>query len=160
MGLSWLTALTILGAPPTGAWPSPARTLFHHGMFLMARESDSDRHLGLQQWREAERLARRLEMAGLVADIEASLRGSSADVEFPDDLKARASCARSDLRESDAILADIPALSVGDSALLSALGGMSWSLTRSRAKWAPRASQSQNPMQMRLRRQLPSFLGH
>ena len=55
----------------------------------MPGESDSDRHLGLQQLREAEQLARRLEMTRLVADIEVALRGSDVDAEFPDDLTAR-----------------------------------------------------------------------
>jgi DNA-binding CsgD family transcriptional regulator len=71
------------------AWPSLARTLFRYGTFLMSQHSDSQQHLGLQQLREAEQLARRLEMAGLVADIEASLHRSEGDAEYPDELTVR-----------------------------------------------------------------------
>jgi DNA-binding CsgD family transcriptional regulator len=71
------------------AWPSLARTLFRYGTFLMSHHPDSQQHPGLQQLREAEQLARRLEMAGLVADIEASLHRSEGDAEYPDDLTVR-----------------------------------------------------------------------
>jgi DNA-binding CsgD family transcriptional regulator/tetratricopeptide (TPR) repeat protein len=71
------------------AWPSLARTLFRYGTFLMSQPSDSQRHLGLQQLREAEQLARRLEMSRLVADIETSLHGSDGDAQFPDELTTR-----------------------------------------------------------------------
>ena len=71
------------------AWPSLARTLFRYGTFLTSQHSDSQQHLGLQQLREAEQLARRLEMAGLVADIEASLHRSESDAEYPDELTVR-----------------------------------------------------------------------
>jgi DNA-binding CsgD family transcriptional regulator len=71
------------------AWPSLARTLFKYGTFLLAQQSDSQRHLGLQQLREADQLARRLEMAGLVTDIEDSLHRSEDDAEYPDELTLR-----------------------------------------------------------------------
>jgi DNA-binding NarL/FixJ family response regulator len=71
------------------AWPSLARTLFHYGFFLMSQPSDSERHLGLQQLREAEQLARRLEMAALVAQIDTWLHRNEGEAEFPDDLTAR-----------------------------------------------------------------------
>jgi DNA-binding CsgD family transcriptional regulator/tetratricopeptide (TPR) repeat protein len=71
------------------AWPSLARTLFRYGTFLMAQQSDSQQHPGLQQLREAEQLARRLGMTALVADIESSLHTSEGDAEFPDELTAR-----------------------------------------------------------------------
>lgn len=71
------------------AWPSLARTLFRHGVFLMGQESDSERRLGMQQLRDAEQLARRLEMTGLAAEIETSLHKGDGEGEFPDDLTAR-----------------------------------------------------------------------
>lgn len=72
------------------AWPSLVRTLLHFGAFLMTRRSDGERHMGQQQLREAEQLARRLQMPGLVADIEASLRsGDAADEQYPDGLTGR-----------------------------------------------------------------------
>jgi DNA-binding CsgD family transcriptional regulator/tetratricopeptide (TPR) repeat protein len=71
------------------AWPALARTLYRHGAFLLARESDTERQLGLQQLREAEQLARRLGMARLVADTEVLLHAGDAGVTFPDDLTAR-----------------------------------------------------------------------
>jgi DNA-binding CsgD family transcriptional regulator len=71
------------------AWPSLARTQFRYGAFLVAREGENDRRLGLQQLREAEQLARRLEMSRLVIDIDALLHASDPGVTFPDDLTAR-----------------------------------------------------------------------
>ena len=72
------------------AWPSLARTLFHFGAFLLAQHSESERQLGQRQLREAEQLARRLEMTALVAEIEAALRGGDADdEEYPDGLTGR-----------------------------------------------------------------------
>jgi DNA-binding CsgD family transcriptional regulator/tetratricopeptide (TPR) repeat protein len=71
------------------AWPSLARTQFRYGAFLVAREADNDRRLGLQQLREAEQLARRLGMSRLVIDIDALLHARDTDVTFPDDLTAR-----------------------------------------------------------------------
>ncbi len=72
------------------AWPSLARTLVHFGVFLMTQPSENERLLGQQQLREAEQLARRLEMEGLVAEIEAALRSSSEeDGKYPDGLTAR-----------------------------------------------------------------------
>ena len=71
------------------AWPSLARALFRYGAFLVTREADTDRHLGLQQLREAEQLARRLGMARLIVDIDALLHARGPDVAFPDDLTAR-----------------------------------------------------------------------
>ena len=38
------------------AWPSLARTLFRYGAFLVTRQDEADRRLGLQQLREAEQL--------------------------------------------------------------------------------------------------------
>ena len=55
----------------------------------MSHQAESERHEGLQRLREAEQLARRLEMAGLVADIEASLPTNEGDAELPDELTAR-----------------------------------------------------------------------
>lgn len=72
------------------AWPSLAHTLLHFGAFLMAQHSASERHMGQQQLREAEQLARRLEMAGLVAELEAALGSGNADDEkYPDGLTGR-----------------------------------------------------------------------
>ena len=55
------------------AWPYLARTLYRHGVFLLARPTDAERRTGFQQLREAEELARRLGMARLVVDIAALL---------------------------------------------------------------------------------------
>lgn len=72
------------------AWPSLARTLLHFGAFLMTRYSEGERQTGQQQLREAEQLARRLEMTALVADIEAALgSGDAADEQYPDGLTGR-----------------------------------------------------------------------
>jgi DNA-binding NarL/FixJ family response regulator len=71
------------------AWPALARTLYRYGAFLMTRPTDPERRLGLQRLREAEQLARRLGMARLVVDIEASLRARDGGVTFPDGLTAR-----------------------------------------------------------------------
>jgi DNA-binding CsgD family transcriptional regulator/tetratricopeptide (TPR) repeat protein len=71
------------------AWPSLARTLFRHGAYLVARPTDSERSLGLQQLREAEQLARRLGMARLVVDISGLLHARDGGVRYPDDLTAR-----------------------------------------------------------------------
>jgi predicted ATPase/DNA-binding CsgD family transcriptional regulator len=71
------------------AWPSLARTLFRYGAFLVSRQADAERRLGLQQLREAEQLARRLGMTRLVVDIDALLHVRERGVKFPDDLTAR-----------------------------------------------------------------------
>jgi DNA-binding CsgD family transcriptional regulator len=71
------------------AWPSLARTSFHYGAFLSTQPADADRRLGLQLLREAEQLARRFEMARLVADIDALLHARDGSVVFPDDLTSR-----------------------------------------------------------------------
>jgi DNA-binding CsgD family transcriptional regulator len=71
------------------AWPSLARTQFRYGAFMVAREGEDDRRQGLQQLREAEQLARRLEMSRLVIDIDALLHARDPGVTFPDDLTAR-----------------------------------------------------------------------
>jgi len=71
------------------AWPSLARTLFRHGAFLVKRQDEADRRLGLQQLREAEQLARRLGMARLVVDIDVLLHAKEGDIAYPDDLTAR-----------------------------------------------------------------------
>jgi DNA-binding NarL/FixJ family response regulator len=71
------------------AWPSLARTLYRYGAFLMTRPTDAERQLGLQQLREAEQLARRLQMARLVIDIEALMSARDGAAAFPDDLTAR-----------------------------------------------------------------------
>jgi len=71
------------------AWPSLARTLFRYGAFLMTRQTDPERRLGLQQLREAEQMARRLGMARLVLDIDALLHASNGSITYPDDLTAR-----------------------------------------------------------------------
>src|ERR1700687_444659 len=55
------------------AWPSLARTLLRYGAFLITRQAEAERRLGLQQLREAEQLARRLEMTRLIVDIDALL---------------------------------------------------------------------------------------
>ena len=71
------------------AWPSLARTLFHYGAFLMTQQADVDRRLGLQLLREADQLARRLEMTRLIADIDALMHARDGSVTYPDDLTAR-----------------------------------------------------------------------
>jgi DNA-binding CsgD family transcriptional regulator len=71
------------------AWPSLARTSFHYGVFLSTQPADADRQLGLQLLREAEQLARRFEMARLVADIDALLHVRDGRADFPDDLTSR-----------------------------------------------------------------------
>jgi DNA-binding CsgD family transcriptional regulator/tetratricopeptide (TPR) repeat protein len=71
------------------AWPSLARTLFQYGGFLLSLEGDAERRLGLQQLREAEQLARRINMARLVTEIGRLLHASDDREAFPDDLTAR-----------------------------------------------------------------------
>ena len=71
------------------AWPSVARTLYRYGAFLVTRPVEAERRLGLQQLREAEQLARRLEMRRLVVDIDASLHARDDAVTFPDDVTPR-----------------------------------------------------------------------
>jgi DNA-binding CsgD family transcriptional regulator/tetratricopeptide (TPR) repeat protein len=71
------------------AWPALARTLFRYGAFLLGRQNEGDRRLGLQELREAEQLARRLGMTRLVMDIDALLRARDGGVAFPDELTAR-----------------------------------------------------------------------
>jgi len=71
------------------AWPSLARTLYRYGAFLVTRHVEAERRLGLQQLREAEQLARRLEMTRLVVDVDALLRTSEGAVASPADLAAR-----------------------------------------------------------------------
>ena len=71
------------------AWPWLARSLFRHGAFLIALQTDADRRLGRQQLREAEHLARRIGMTRLIDDINALLHGAGDGVTFPDDLTAR-----------------------------------------------------------------------
>jgi DNA-binding CsgD family transcriptional regulator len=71
------------------AWPFLARTQFRYGAFLLTREADDERRLGLQQLREAEQLARRLGMSRLIIEIDALLRARETVVTFPDDLTAR-----------------------------------------------------------------------
>lgn len=71
------------------AWPSLARTQFRYGAFLLTRDADDERRLGLQQLREAEQLARRLEMARMIVEIDALLRSRDTSGTFPDDLTAR-----------------------------------------------------------------------
>src|SRR5260370_4318187 len=70
------------------AWPSLARTLFRYGAFLVSRQADAERRLGLQQLREAEQLARRLGMTRAVADIDALLHARDGSVNYSDDLSA------------------------------------------------------------------------
>jgi tetratricopeptide (TPR) repeat protein len=62
------------------AWPFLARTLFRYGAFLVTRQADAERRLGLQQLREAEQLARRIGMTRLVVDIDALLQARASDV--------------------------------------------------------------------------------
>ncbi len=71
------------------AWPFLARTLFRYGAFLMTRTSEAERRQGRQQLHEAEQLARRLDMARLVFDIDALLHARDRGVTFPDELTAR-----------------------------------------------------------------------
>jgi len=71
------------------AWPWLARTLYQHGAFLVARQTDTERQVGIQQLREAEQLARRIGMTRLIDDIDALLHGSGDRVRYPDDLTAR-----------------------------------------------------------------------
>ncbi len=52
------------------AWPCLARTQYRYGTFLVAQQADAERALGLQRLREAQQLARRIEMTGLVVDID------------------------------------------------------------------------------------------
>ena len=65
------------------AWPSLARTLYRYGAFLVTRQVEAERRLGLQQLREAEQLARRLEMSRLVVDIGALLHARDDAVSSP-----------------------------------------------------------------------------
>jgi len=60
------------------AWPCFARTQYRYGTFLVAQQADAERALGLQRLREAEQLARRFEMTGLVVDIDALLHAQRA----------------------------------------------------------------------------------
>ena len=71
------------------AWPYLARTLYRHGVFLLARPTDAERRTGFQQLREAEELARRLGMARLVIDITALFDAGEGAATFPDGLTAR-----------------------------------------------------------------------
>jgi DNA-binding CsgD family transcriptional regulator/tetratricopeptide (TPR) repeat protein len=71
------------------AWPWLARTLFRQGAFLVARQTDAERRVGVQQLHEAEHLARRIGMTRLIEDIDALLHGSGDRTRFPDDLTAR-----------------------------------------------------------------------
>lgn len=71
------------------AWPFLARTLFWYGSFLATRRTDAERRLGRQHLRDADQLARRLTMTGLVASIESSLQERDPGVAYPDDLTAR-----------------------------------------------------------------------
>jgi len=71
------------------AWPSLARTLYRYGAFLVTRQVEAERRLGLQHLREAEQLARRLEMTRLVVDIGTLLYARDGAVTLPDDLTAR-----------------------------------------------------------------------
>ena len=71
------------------AWPSLARTQFSYGAFLLTRQADAEQRLGLGLLRDAEQLARRLEMARLILDIETLLHVRDRGVSFPDDLTAR-----------------------------------------------------------------------
>lgn len=71
------------------AWPWLARSLFRHGVFLLAGGTDAECVRGRQQLREAEQLARRLGMTRLIAEIDDALEVRGADVSFPDDLTAR-----------------------------------------------------------------------
>src|SRR5271165_579986 len=71
------------------AWPSLARTLHRYGVFLAARPTDQERHLGFQQLREADELARRLGMARLIDDINTVLHARDGGLIYPDDLTAR-----------------------------------------------------------------------
>ena len=71
------------------AWPSLARTLFRFGAFLVTRQAEAERHLGRQQLREAEQLARRLGMTRLIVDIDALVHAKDGGVTFPDELTAR-----------------------------------------------------------------------
>ncbi|HEY3730376.1 MAG TPA: AAA family ATPase [Steroidobacteraceae bacterium] len=71
------------------AWPVVARTLYRYGAFQIDRPSDSERQHGLHLLREAEELARRVEMTRLVIDIDALLHARAVGVSFPDELTAR-----------------------------------------------------------------------
>ncbi len=71
------------------AWPSLARTLYRYGSFLIARQTETERRLGLQQLREAEHLAQRLGMARLAFHLEGLLHKREGGLTFPDDLTAR-----------------------------------------------------------------------
>ena len=71
------------------AWPWLARSLFRHGVFLLAGGTEAECVRGRQQLREAEQLARRLGMTRLIAEIDDALEVRGADVSFPDDLTAR-----------------------------------------------------------------------
>ncbi len=70
------------------AWPSLARTLYRYGAFLITRQTEAERRLGLQQLREAEHLAQRLGMTRLAVHLEALLHKREG-LAFPDDLTAR-----------------------------------------------------------------------
>jgi DNA-binding NarL/FixJ family response regulator len=70
-----------------GAWPCLARTYFAHARVLLASESDAERTAGRSLVGEAEQLAERLGMKGLLADI-AHLLDEDAGV-LPDGLTPR-----------------------------------------------------------------------
>ena len=71
------------------AWPWLVRSLLRHGTFLLSMSGETQRTLGLQQLREAERLARRIGMTRQIEDIDRLLEARDAGTMSPDHLTAR-----------------------------------------------------------------------
>ena len=70
------------------AWPQLARTLFHYALTLQALDPDGKARAIDDALREAERLAERLGMSGLLPRIKAAT-ASSPEMPAPDGLTAR-----------------------------------------------------------------------
>lgn len=71
------------------AWPWLVRSLVRQGTFLLSMSNETQRAYGLQQVREAERLARRIGMTQLVEEIDRLLEARDAGATLPDHLTAR-----------------------------------------------------------------------
>jgi DNA-binding NarL/FixJ family response regulator len=70
-----------------GAWPALASTQARLARFLLESESEPERATGRQLMIDAEHLAERLGMTGLVADIRAALDEDA--IQLPDGLSPR-----------------------------------------------------------------------
>jgi DNA-binding CsgD family transcriptional regulator len=72
-----------------GAWPWLARTLHQQGMLLLGIDRDEAASSGRRALREAEEIAGRLGMRGLLADLGKLLRSEQCEPQFPDGLTPR-----------------------------------------------------------------------